>query len=501
MQCPNCGNDSCSKDGINKSVKGVIKYRFKCKKCDHKFQNVNPVAILPISNIFISNTTTRVAKSKKFVVTSIQPNADINFTFLKALELYCKTNKSELLIVPTTTMSDSPKEIEKYLIFANINLHPKLKLLGNIKLSASAVNPLSGLASMSMGDSIIIGHPQLQMTTLPVQAHDHPVIMTTTGTISDKNYSETKAGYKAEFNHSMSAVVVELDNDLFHIRHLNFDGTGFYDFENYYTKSKVTCDGNSLEAIVTGDEHAIFADEAVKKATYGIGGIISLNPKFIIRHDVLDCYAVSHHHHNDVLTTFKKHTNGMNNMEDELLDTMAYIVETTPTSATNILVASNHVDHLTRWLKECDIRHEPHNAKLYHYLMYHTLCEIEETDSIPNIFELFSEEMFTEEKCKVNFLNRSETFKILDIEVSIHGDKGANGSRGTRPQFAMLPSKTIIGHSHSPGIEKGCYQVGTSSMLNLEYNQGTSSWLNTHCLIYKNGKRQLINIIKGKWRA
>lgn len=29
---------------------------------------------------------------------------------------------------------------------------------------------------------------------------------------------------------------------------------------------------------------------------------------------------------------------------------------------------------------------------------------------------------------------------------------------------------------------------------------GASSWLNTHCLLYANGKRSLINVIDGEWR-
>jgi hypothetical protein len=60
----------------------------------------------------------------------------------------------------------------------------------------------------------------------------------------------------------------------------------------------------------------------------------------------------------------------------------------------------------------------------------------------------------------------------------------------------------VIGHSHSPGIEGGCYQTGTSSRLVLEYSAGSpSGWMNTHCVVYANGKRALLNAVKGKWRA
>jgi hypothetical protein len=60
--------------------------------------------------------------------------------------------------------------------------------------------------------------------------------------------------------------------------------------------------------------------------------------------------------------------------------------------------------------------------------------------------------------------------------------------------------KSVIGHSHTPAIEEGCYQVGTSTKLSRGYTHGPSSWLNTHAIIYPNGKRTLINIIDGKWR-
>jgi hypothetical protein len=63
-----------------------------------------------------------------------------------------------------------------------------------------------------------------------------------------------------------------------------------------------------------------------------------------------------------------------------------------------------------------------------------------------------------------------------------------------------IGARTVIGHSHSPGIEEGCYQTGTSSMLRMGYNSGPSSWLHAHCIIYPNGKRSLAVVVDGKWR-
>jgi hypothetical protein len=60
--------------------------------------------------------------------------------------------------------------------------------------------------------------------------------------------------------------------------------------------------------------------------------------------------------------------------------------------------------------------------------------------------------------------------------------------------------KTIAGDCHSPGIDEGAYRVGTSTLLKRGYNPGPSGWLNTHAIVYPNGKRTLVNIINGAWR-
>ena len=102
---------------------------------------------------------------------------------------------------------------------------------------------------------------------------------------------------------------------------------------------------------------------------------------------------------------------------------------------------------------------------------------------------------------QTTFLPRDDSYLIEGIEVGFHGDQGPNGARGNARSFARVGVRTVVGHSHSPGIYGTCYQVGTSSRLKLEYNKGPSSWLNTHCIIYPNGKRSLVSIINGKWRC
>ena len=69
-------------------------------------------------------------------------------------------------------------------------------------------------------------------------------------------------------------------------------------------------------------------------------------------------------------------------------------------------------------------------------------------------------------------------------------------------QYRNIGAKTIIGHSHTPRIVDGCYQVGTSSRLGLDYNIGPpQTWLHCHCVVYASGKRSLLIMVNGKVKA
>jgi len=373
-----------------------------------------------------------------------------------------------------------------------------VKILGSLKISSTIENPLAGLDPISKGSSLIVGHPQIQLRTLPRIRETYPAIVTTTGSVSTKDYTPSKAGTKADFNHSLSAVVIEFDDGFVHIRHLNYDVTTgtVCDLDKVYTARGST--KIAIEALVTGDEHVLHRDEEVMNATYRNPNSLVhlLKPKNIVRHDVFDSYSISHHHEKNVFLKFKKFTEGTCRVEDELEDTIQFINETTPSYATTWIVQSNHNEHLTRWLTECDPKFEPWNAKVYHKLMYEMLVAVEE-GQMKDAFQLYSREKLNS---NIKFADRDSDLYIKEILLSSHGDAGTNGSRGSRKQFSMVPTKSIIGHSHSPGIEKGCYQVGTSSKLKMEYNIGASSWHHTHCIIHSNGKRQLIFITHGKFR-
>ena len=508
QQCPTCDSSNLIKRSIRTNLNGESKQRYVCKDCD-KWHSED------VSDQVITSIKPEFKSFNRYVITACQNNTSVNTQFLSSLSHYCEQKVAQLLIVPILYQAneyddivyDIPNNLNHKLVTTRLQIHDEVFVMGNFNFIPTSSDPLSGLNALSKGNTLIVPSPQLRMKSLAVSATRHPAILHTTGAISHPEYSNSKAGEKALFNHSYSAVLVEIDSDGdFHIRVLSADENGmFYDLgTQHFPDGSTYFEG--IEALVTGDEHAIFACPDVEAATYSnIDSIVrTLKPKYVVRHDILDCASVSHHTRKNNIKNVGKSRFGTNKIEDELATTVDYLLRTTMLNDVyfeNIIVSSNHNDHLLQWFSEIDIRTEPHNAKFFHKYMFKILDSMIETptgfDHI-NPFEQFCVDLNVP---RTRFLSRDESFSVSDVELGSHSDRGVNGSRGSINQFANLPLKYVIGHSHTPGIVFGAYQTGTSSRLKLDYTSGLSSWSNCHCAVYSNGKRQLITIINKKWRA
>lgn len=460
---------------------------------------------------------------KRFVITSAQNATPVHAGFLRAIEVYCEANDAELMIIPyryrnpTSIWSDADdshdwwhSDVYPYLVERQIELSPDIKVMGHIKIQPTAVHPLSGFDSYTGNASGIFGHPSIEMKTVPTPARALPKILTTTGAVTIPNFTDTKAGHKGDFNFSLAAVVVELDGDRFYQRHIHGDDdTGsFYDLTKIYTSRGVK-EGGRVEALVAGDIHAEFHDPGVERATYTDSDSImnTLRPRHWVAHDLEDFYRRNHHHRGDDLIAFGKHHYGRNNVEEGLQISADFIDKHSRDDMTNVIVKSNHDEALDRWLRESDPRGDPENAVFFHYMKYNQYKHIEMTDTGFRTIDPFEfwcknpeSQSGLENIERTVFLDRDQSFTIKGIEIGFHGDVGPNGSRGSRKSLSKIGPKLIIGHSHSPGIFQGVYQVGISARANLDYARGPSSWLHTHCIIYPDGHRTLINIIKGKWK-
>jgi hypothetical protein len=149
---------------------------------------------------------------------------------------------------------------------------------------------------------------------------------------------------------------------------------------------------------------------------------------------------------------------------------------------------------LTRWLDQAKFKYDPLNFQIG--------CKLADrsVDGLDALKEGLKECGKIKHWDKIRFLDRDEDYKVAGIELGAHGDKGPNGSRGSKANIENAYGRAVIGHSHTPGILRGVFQVGTSSLFQLGYNIGPSSWMHCSALVYPNGQRQLINSINGKWR-
>lgn len=373
-----------------------------------------------------------------------------------------------------------PEEIMPHLCNANVRLNKNLFIRGETRIHYTGINPLAGLNNAAGLESEIYGHPQVAMRMVPTAKKLLPKMLHTTGTISAANYGGSRHAQKAAFHHSLSALFVEIDGDSYWTTEVHYDGTGAYLFDRYYTPTESE-KAVGAAGLVYGDTHVQALKPGINKLLQAMAKIF--NPELQIFHDLHDHYAGSHH--NDKNKLFQL-TLKQPDIRKELMLSVKHLDEQ---RGKCVIVSSNHSEHLSQWFNRFRPERDPINIDLYY--------ELGEMARLSGSGDLFR--LFLERYCKKDliFVGGNDLFEVAGVDCSQHGHRGPNGARGSAKAFARTGHKTVIGHSHTPAIEKGSYQVGTASM-DMSYAVGYSSWHNTHCVIYPNGKRALHSIVNGK---
>lgn len=470
--------------------------------------------------------TTKVPRPKVFrhrissrivVVTSAQNATPKHEGFWKALEQYCNHRSADLVVIPTryknptSVWTESQEDADYWDVPDSVlcntrkRLNENLILLGDIKTQPTATSPLTGFEAITHGESGILGHTKLHLRTIATPQGRFPKILTTTGACTLPNYTDSRAGKLGEFHHTLGAVVVEIHGKIFHMRQLNAEGKSgaFWDRNKYYGAANVLSLKETAlrNALVCGDTHVRQVDPVVDAVTYE-EIVPELGVDTVVFNDLLDGITINPHGAHNPFVAVANYMAGNANVRSEVFEALEYVAQRAASLKQAVIVPSNHNDFLHRWLINTDWRGcDPQNRRFYleTALAMVEVAEKAGTDAERlNAFIYWARRVFDGNE-KVKVLERDESHTINGIEVGMHGDLGPNGSRGSARNLRRIGVKSIIGHSHTPAIDEGCYQVGTSTRLKLGYNQGPSSWLNTHALIYPNGKRTLINIINGEW--
>ncbi len=431
-------------------------------------------------------------KKKDFVITSHTNDSPLVKPFLKAQELFMESKNGQLLVIPVRYRNPDAfhkedqgswsQEIHPFVLTDDFHVSKDL-VISSHRLNATRVNPLSGNHALTGRKSVVYGHPQLAMEMVGSPKKLLPKVMMTTGSCNKARYSATNAGGTAKEYHTLSAIYIKVVRGGFHYIQLTWDGTGFCYGNEYWTEGGMQAVPEA-PAIVHGDSHVYHEIAKVTNSKLRVNSL--LKPFAQVWHDLHDQGIGGHHEtlRERIERTLKKEIF----IEDEVRLAPNYL-ERLGADTLNYIVGANHNDHLDIWHASFDPRKDPANAKFHGWLagvMYGT-----EQSAL--------EACFNEWGCGAHyeFLDRSAPRDIYGILIQNHGDKGTNGSRGSPKGFAKTAYPVFIGHSHTPRIEKSCWQVGTSTD-EMTYAQGDSTWMLTDGIIYFNGTRALINHIRGK---
>lgn len=401
---------------------------------------------------------------------------------------------------------DWAPELEGHFLDERVKVAPGLIWCGEINILPTAVRPLSGLLSYTGRSSGIFPHVKLALESVSNGKYEPTKLCYTTGTVTKRNYIQRKAGLKGEFHHVYGGLLVEVDSDgNWFCRQLNADSSGTIHDLDIAVSDGVVSEGHALEAITWGDVHVADLDRTVADACWAEGGMLdTLRPKYQFMHDVLDFRSRSHHDVKNPHIIFMKHIDGSENVRDEVEAVGRFLEASSRPWCTTVVVNSNHHNHLGRWLRDEDGRKDPVNVEFWlecNRLAYAALA----AKKLPNYLEIGLEAVGFDHP-QVEMLGEDESFVVCPeagggVDCGHHGHLGPGGGRGTTRNLAAMGNKINKGHSHQAQIVDGVYSVGTCSNLSPHWAKGPNAWSHSHVLTYSNGKRSVITLWKGKWRA
>ena len=403
----------------------------------------------------------------------------------------------------STTGWTVDKKLAPYLMLEESKINSNLFISG-IKLNLKQINPLTGLQGIGQKNgSFIFASPKQDLKYIPTTKEIPHAIMTT-GAITDPHYEpkQTREGhpryksfrtkYIANENHVMGGIIVEKEDDqYFHFRQIQFSSNGTFSDDGLYYDGDNTPIPIRPEAMRWGDLHSGETDPLVWKTNFHLAN--RLRPKTIWLDDAFNGVSVSHHEEKENILRAQRAREGKIDLYKELWKYCEDLEAISTLTDKLYVVRSNHDDFLDKYLQHGMYVKDPINHRLALELAIALLDGY-------NPLEYFAKNIYKIKSKNIYWTKRDESIKICGVEMAAHGDKGPNGSRGSIQNLYIAYGEVMMGHSHTAGIFKGAMQVGTSTPIRVGYNIGPSSWTQTHGYIYKDGMKQLVNLINGKTR-
>ena len=447
-----------------------------------------------------------IKKYKRFVVTTAVMGKEVYKPFLDSVKNFAERSNALLLVLPCEDVASRGKKANPIelsgdlkdfrVVFKDTYLNKNLCLCA-IKMSAKQINPLAGLDRLTTARqaSIIVASPKVLLKYVPNMHYDIPPALMTTGAITVNDYDNDRYMSKrtstlAENDHAYGVVIVEVESeDIFHFRHVQASDEGtLTDMGIEYLPNGEIREMKGT-VMVMGDSHTGYHDKELHDKTMAV--CKSLGVDKIVLHDVFNGTSITHHDIGKNITRATKAQEGRLGLELECIAVRNYIENIEKHGMEVFIPEANHNTHLLKYLENGRYVSDPVNHQ------FSLKLAVQAIDGV-NPLQYAIESLLGFKRSDVHWLEQDRSCKFYGVECGLHGDYGANGSRGNARTFNNGIGNCVTAHTHSASITRNTYCVGTVSLMDMGYNKGLSSWTRTCCLIYNNGTKQLINFIPNK---
>ena len=434
----------------------------------------------------------------------------------QAVQNFLKRKKAELVILPMPAHVKALQEqplyydpaLETYrdCFATEFTFNTHLKAI-EAHLNPQQTNPLTGLHRLKIHrrtdtfepgseikrtkTSIIVGHSKQMMETIPTGNESHPRIIHSTGTISLPKYLPNRVGMIAGEDHKLGGLIVEIRGDIFWLRQVQFDPSdgSFVDLgRRYHANGRVTKE--RAKAFKMGDIHPGHHDDKALEAMYRLWD--EIQPRRIFFEDFFDATSVSHHLANKRLTQAKiaRDMPFFMDLPTEIAmakKTLEGIWAKAPKDAELIATASNHPDHVIRYLEESRyIADCPANRVIGHEMWLEAY-----RGQNPLQLRLDPEN-------RMRWTDENEDYFVEGVQMNAHGHLGIGGAKGGKASHEKAYGEAMVAHSHTPSIFHNTFTVGHMTHERHGYNSGPQTWVLCCGAVYKGGQKQLYMIIKGE---
>lgn len=454
---------------------------------------------------------------KRYVLATAQSHTRVHEAFFKTLLMFCERNNATLLVARNGSLDtkDYDPLVRPYLTSKHHELPNNWHFCAELHgIKPSIADPIRGLETYTGIHCCVIPHVKTQLKSVPRRYGYKPKLVYTTGAVTYPNYPSNKSGHIAQFHHTLGALYVEArDNGYCYAYNLLAEDNGsFYHLTEFYSHSGWVSKDGKLRAIKWGDIHVEKLDPDVAKCSWQHSDSIlhTLKPQHQFVEDLCDFTARNHHSISNRTRVTENFYAGHNSIADSLRLCSDFLInlqrplQVGDDIQTRVYVTNaNHNNAFQRWLENRDLSFiDPVNEELYFKYNAEILRAIRL--GIPyNAFEQAILDVtgyyFKRYIGHAKFLDSKDVVRITDIAMSDHGHLGANGAKGSPNFYAGLIEKNCIAHTHAHYTKNGSTGAGTSSLLDMGYNEGFSSWTHGHTGVYQNGKRVQLIINNGEW--